>query len=214
MSYSIEYRRRVYYEEDGQSSERNYILLLEEGDNNVRDSDSGRRSRDWCFQAYGWNYSIIQDICKRAGYCEGGSLQPGGKWMSPENYLKRYRREIKNAKPFSEFIKEFHTREFVVTVLKGKERSDYENELLEALKKDSAFTMKEHSWNDKEVDMRFTIDINSESDLRKFLSYKGLDRWSHPTIYIKEDTNYVYEKAKVETVEITTNSNLNAFAIS
>lgn len=112
MSYEIEYKGEVYKDVSEKSSEPSFLLVITAGDNNVYELGNRRRSRDTYIVAYGWNYSIVQEICKRAGSCEGGGLQPGNKYMSPEDYLKRYRNKIKNAPSINEFYKQCNLARF------------------------------------------------------------------------------------------------------
>jgi hypothetical protein len=110
MSYTIEYNRKIYKEED-EKWEPNYTLLIKEGDNNVRDAKTNLRVSNWELKGYGWNYEIIQEICKRAGYCEGGDLQRAKGWntenITPEEYLALYRKAIKQAKPIEKMFEDF-----------------------------------------------------------------------------------------------------------
>ena len=97
MSYTIEYKGEVYKDTQTGMSEPSYLLIQTIGDNNVYELGNRRRARSTYITSYGWNYNIIAQICKYAGACEGGGLQPGNKYMKPEDYLKRYRTKINNA---------------------------------------------------------------------------------------------------------------------
>lgn len=118
MSYGIEYSGEVYKVPRGieDSGEDSYLLIITEGDNNVYEY-SGKRARSTYIVEYGWNYNIIGTVCKRAGVCEGGGLQPGGKWMKPEAYLKKYRNKIKDAPLIDVFFKQGKRARFQLTEL-------------------------------------------------------------------------------------------------
>lgn len=112
MSYSIEYEKKAFVF-DSISGEKNYLIYNTMADNNV-----SPRVPSPNFISYGWNYQAIKEICKLAGYCEGGMLKPKNRDCSPESYVKVWRKKIAEAKPFSEFRKEFPTAQFRVAVEK------------------------------------------------------------------------------------------------
>lgn len=111
MSYTIEYNRKIYKWRD-KYSEDNYILLIREGDNNVRDADTGLRSKEWHFITTGWEYCLWEKIGERSGYCEGGSIQRAkgfeADYISIEDYIALYRKAIKNAKPLNKILEDFN----------------------------------------------------------------------------------------------------------
>lgn len=110
MSYTIEYNRKVYFW-DNEYNETNFLLLIRQGDNNVRESDTGLREKEWNLEASGWESNLWERICKRAGATAGGNIQRAKGYdtesFSIENYIALYRKAIKNAKPISNLLNEF-----------------------------------------------------------------------------------------------------------
>lgn len=197
MSYEIEYKRKAYRlpKEEGsyESLGDELIVFVQEGSNNVYEVNwsSGRqkRARSWGIVSKGHEYSIIQDVCKRGAYCEGGSLVLSGRSrMTPENYIKLYRNLLKNAKPISEFFTDFNTKEFVINV--KSDLGDYEKGLLKELKKDKKFKL----LVEDDGEMKFIIDVNTLADLEKALSYRSLCRYNYlPSTHLTENTLKQYE---------------------
>ncbi len=121
MSYTIEFDREIYAYED--NSHTNYILLIKQGDNNMRNKD-GTIAKNWELIATGWEYNIISKICKRSGATEGGSLKYQNGGTTPENYIKRYRKEVENAKPADQMFDDFW-RVKIVAQLDNDIEEDY-----------------------------------------------------------------------------------------
>jgi len=146
MSYSIEYGRKIFYRED--YGDKHYYLLIKEGDNNVWDTLLRQRARDWYLITKGYQYQVIEKVCHRAGFCESGSLQRAkgfnsSIWITPEEYIALYRKEIQKACPL-EKIFDFFNIESIIRVLKEEYESKYTNldrekyakkEILDAIQK-------------------------------------------------------------------------------
>lgn len=117
MSTLVEYNRKVYYWEDELGS-KEYILLVRQGDSNVIDPDTNRIAKEWSLIAFGAEYQLWIEIGKRAGYTMGGMIQVGDgrnyRWIDIVDYIEKYRKAIKNAKPISEMFKDFKNIEFVI----------------------------------------------------------------------------------------------------
>jgi hypothetical protein len=106
MSYTIEYARKclVGPKPDTGSpglDEPNLYLFVKDGDNNVHPLP-----KTWRLVADGWEFSVIQEVCNRAGYAAGGMIQlvhgfAGAGRTTPENYLKLYRQCIADAEPLT-----------------------------------------------------------------------------------------------------------------
>ena len=126
MSYTIEYKGEVYKDTETGMSEPSYLLIQTIGDNNVYELNNRRRARSTYVTSYGWEYNIIADVCKYAGACEGGGLQPGNKYMKPEDYLKRYRTKIKNAPNISVFFAQGLKARFMLRTDLTKEHFGFE----------------------------------------------------------------------------------------
>lgn len=190
MSYEIEYKRKAYIITNDVkygSVGNEIIVFAQEGSNNVYEVNwsSGRqkRARSWHILSNGWEYSVIGDVCKRAGYCEGGSLTLSGRSnTTPEKYIKMYRNLLKNAKPLSEFFTDFNTKEFVINV--KSELGKYEKDLLKELKADKSF--KRLVEDDGEI--KFIIEVNTPQDLNKVLTYRALCKYDGlPYTHLEEN---------------------------
>jgi len=168
MSYTIEYNRKVYWwEEDTQFSTRNYLLLIRQGDNNVRDADTGLRSKDWELITYGWEYQLWEKIGERAGYTEGGSLQRangfGTKSFSIEDYIALYRRAIKNAAPLEKIFDFFSAIDFTIE-RKKVIQSEYDAEKINEAFKKYRFRYVGRSYYHEDI-KRYSLPITNIKDL-------------------------------------------------
>jgi hypothetical protein len=122
----------AFYKND--NGDNNYYLFVQEGDSNYWESD-GRLVKNWYFIAKGYQYRIMQKICQRAGFCEGGLLQKakgynGGVWIKPETYIALHREAIKDAKPL-ESIMSFFRITCIIKFLKEEYESKYQAILTE-----------------------------------------------------------------------------------
>ncbi|MBP1931763.1 hypothetical protein [Ammoniphilus resinae] len=107
MSYSIEYNRAIYKDDEGFM-----MLFIKQGDNNVWESDNKQRARDWSLVEHGSEKELWKYLGSRAGYTMGGGLQRAAGWtdtksMEIEEYIKIYRSKIKNAKPLERVLEDF-----------------------------------------------------------------------------------------------------------
>lgn len=162
MGYELEYKRGIFKIPKGENRiEDNYFWIIQEGSNNCFELN-GKRARNWYFMGYGWKYQIIQEVCKRAGYTEGGSITLNGRNTTPENYLKLYRKQIKQSEPIENLFK----LGFKAIITIKKDLREYEKELLKEIKTDKDFYE-----NDE-----FEIELNSMDNLKKFLKYICLSR--------------------------------------
>lgn len=171
MSYTIEYSAEVYKEpaEWEQSSENSYLLIITQGDNNVYEADNRRRARETDIVSYGWNYSVIQHICNRAGACEGGSLVINGKSITPEGYIKRYRDKIKNAPLIIEFFKQCKTARFRIVI---DPESNYDKERAEKYK--DYITEEQNYYHPEKKELWANVMIDSKESWKIFRDLWGL----------------------------------------
>ena len=98
MSWTLEVNSKVLYLPEQSLDLRGYerpakelFWFIKIGSNNVSPF-----SPDWTFQKNGENYQIVQEVCRQAGFCEGGSRQFGthpstAQWIRPEDYLAHWR---------------------------------------------------------------------------------------------------------------------------
>jgi len=142
MSYTIEYKRQALKMPKGTKIAEGFgkiahelwedeiFLFIKSGCNNVHP-----RPKTWHLHATGWNYSIIQTVCERAGSTEGGCIKMNGKDTTPENYIKLYRKVIAEAEIFSlEKMKELTGIYGVNFYFGNKEVSDYVQKSIETIK--------------------------------------------------------------------------------
>lgn len=99
MSYRLEYQWAAFFVPGAALglSEDRFIIAAEGGDNNVRHAKTGRRVRSWDACMVGTRTQVLQQAVYLAGSCEGGSLQPRGRYCTPENYIRRIRRLLDQA---------------------------------------------------------------------------------------------------------------------
>ena len=196
MGYSIEYNRMVFYKND--NGDNNYYLFVQEGDSNYWDSD-GRLVKNWYFIAKGYQYRIMQKVCQRAGFCEGGLLQKarscnGGVWIKPETYIALHREAIKNAKPL-ESIMSFFVITCIVKLLKEEYESKYQailtehdkytkSELLNAIKQYDNW----HQYSDGEFNV-YKKYMETPDDFDYFTS---LPESEHYYVKFKVSDNYYF----------------------
>lgn len=171
MSYTIEYNRKIFYWYDTRSGERNYLLLVREGENNDRDAYTGLRSKDWHIIAQGWEPLLWTKIGERAGYTEGGMLQKAkgfeSEYISIEDYIAVYRKAIKNAKPIEQNFDSFSK----IDVYIEREKdiiSEYESKVInEALRKYKfQYFGRDHYYKNVR---RYFLSITNPKDLLYFL---------------------------------------------
>ena len=174
MSYTIEYSAEVYKvpAEWGRSSENSYILIITQGDNNVYEGDNRRRARETDIVSYGWEYSIIQKVCIRAGSCEGGSLVINGKSITPEGYIKRFRNKIQNAPLILEFYNQRKTARFRLNPDKD---SSYDNERLEKYKE---YITEEENYYSKSKELWANILIDNRESWDKFRDLQSMAKYT------------------------------------
>lgn len=171
MSYTIEYNRKVFVGKSPADwdNEPCYYLFILQGDNNVYESTpqgGQRRARDWVLVNVGATWQIINEICRRAGSTEGGSLQyVGGRWTTPEKYLARYRKEIQKAKPLERLFEELPLRTASI-IFPRKAKTDYIEEKLNEVRQ----TFKRATnWYEHE---RYTLSLKTLEDLMIWLKYR------------------------------------------
>ncbi len=101
MSYRIEYQWtswRLTACPDTGGVDR-FVVAIEGGDNNLRDTVTGKRARSWEVCMLGSAEQVLKQAVYFAGACEGGSLKPGSRDCSPEAYIRRIRRLIEDDAP-------------------------------------------------------------------------------------------------------------------
>ena len=177
MSCTIEYNRKVYIDKSEDSSHPDYLLLIRQGDNNIRETRTGLRAKDWGFISYGWEYQLWQELGERAGSCEGGSLQRAKGFeyanISIEDYIALYRKAIKNAKPIENLIKDFEITFKITKKVKIKDEYD-RKKIKESLKK-YKFIKRGKYYYDKNY-TEYTYPIKSIQDFKDLMKL-GKGSW-------------------------------------
>jgi hypothetical protein len=74
-----------------------FVIAIEGGDNNLRDSVTGKRVRSWDVCMLGSREQVLRQAVDLAGACEGGSLKPGSRNCTPEAYIRRIRCLVEGA---------------------------------------------------------------------------------------------------------------------
>ncbi len=99
MSYRIEYQWAAFLVTGASLGldEDRYIVAIECGDNNVYDTITNKRSRSWEACMVGTRTQVLRQAVYFAGACEGGGLQPRGRYCTPESYIRRIRRLLDDA---------------------------------------------------------------------------------------------------------------------
>lgn len=195
MSYEIEYKGEVYKDVSKDSSEPSFLLIITAGDNNVYEASNRRRARGTYIISYGWNYSIIQDVCRRAGSCEGGGLQPGNKWMKPEDYLKRYRTKIKNAPSINEFFTQCNMARFELV----KNPDDWQQKYFEEYK-DYIHEENNH-YHPEEKEKWCEIRITNHEEFKKFRDLWCIARFRDAICLVSSNPVSPLDFAEIEVEE-------------
>jgi len=191
MSYTIEYNRKVYRKKGKEKNDRDddLLLLIRQGDNNCREAKSGLRVKDWDLIKFGWNYQIIQEVCERAGSCEGGSLQKAkgfeSEWISPENYLAVYRKKIENAKPIDDLLKDFKVEVMIYRKEKFSEKEmekirKYDLEIIDDLLKKYK---KDYALNEYYYDKKIKTYRRELKSLDEFYEFLKSPNWKSNNCY-------------------------------
>lgn len=141
MSYTIEYSRKAFYLPKGTAIPEGYgksahelwedeiFLFVKAGCNNVYP-----RPKTWGLVCFGWNFSVVAEVCKMAGYTEGGSIKLNGKDTTPENYLSLYRKTLAQKEELTvENLKAWGVSHFELAI-GPKELAEYHQSNLEVLK--------------------------------------------------------------------------------
>jgi|GEM_PF-6901442 len=194
MSYTIEYARKVFKIPEGTVmpagfgkdqhvlSYDNFFVFTRSGCNNINP-----RPRNWHLAAFGWSHQIINTVCERAGWTEGGRLKLVSGDTSPESYLKMYRKEIKKAPLFSLVSLQQSTGIYGGYICLGKQHeksAEWFKDRIKAIK--VWFT----PYGDYLGYFRYDIRFSTFQDFRAFLVYKyiaeetggfeGLLSYQHP----------------------------------
>ncbi len=105
MSYEISYRRRVFVLPKAQAGHYDDVCILAEeaGSNNCYELNCRRRSRSWGCLAAGLQWECLAEVTRMAAACCGGSLVLyGRRGISPEQYIRAWRKALALSVPFTE----------------------------------------------------------------------------------------------------------------
>jgi len=160
MSYTIEYKRFVFEEKD--EHENRFWAFVQEGDSNVFDAGTHRRSRDWTLMSYGTASHIIGEVCRRAAATESRSLQfPGERYISPEEYLATWRKAMQEVIPFHNILSALPIYAGGI-ILHQKTSNKYEQENVEKIMLSCLYDGEWYGYK------KYSLEINNPSDLKKW----------------------------------------------
>ena len=128
MSYEIEYSKHALKAKNKYNDDV-FFTYVKICSNNVSPRHPGPM-----FFAHGQAWNIIQQACKFGADCESGSYKPKNRWVSPESYIKNWRKVLKEATPLGEFARD-HFIKLTVAVKKG----DFQETMLSEPPKDKKF---------------------------------------------------------------------------
>jgi len=108
MGFTLEYNRRIYKNQN----EDVIIFVNKLGSNNVWDTETHLRPREWYLEMIGTEAEYWQRIGSRLESVEGGMIQRAVGWTDYKyfnalEYIKLYRSKLRNALPLEEFTKDF-----------------------------------------------------------------------------------------------------------
>lgn len=103
MSYTIEYQAACFVLPAGLRglSATKFLIATESGSNNVTERTRGgreRRAREWGIAMIGSQDEVLKQAVMAASCCEGGGLKVRGRKSTPETYIARARRLLKEAR--------------------------------------------------------------------------------------------------------------------
>jgi len=187
MSYEIEYEKKAYRALD-KHGEEVFFTYVTTCSNNV----DPRTPRPRFFKA-GRRYEIIQRACEFAGDCESGCWKPKNRWVSPESYIRRWRKVLKEAVS----LEVLHGRMTLRLTMKQAELKDYLehggdepinpnpdkyrwNQITELLKElpRTDTKMYNESYTFVEIRVKTYADVERAVELESHLKEIGLLAWS------------------------------------
>lgn len=166
MSSTIEFKRNVYHIGKNKHNSDIYMAINLVGDTNVFDMNDNI-SKEWNLVKIGEKHSIIGEVAHISSSTSGGMLRYQNGSTKPENYIKNWRRNLKNPKPIEQFFKRFIRKEGIVEFENGMELKDRDKETIEELKENEDFKeeITEKYGTEKRV---FTIELKSVDDIKKW----------------------------------------------
>jgi hypothetical protein len=185
MSHTIVYQVEVVkFPNGGEYEDDIFLVLWEAGSNNVYEAGNRRRARDWQALCVGQQYKCIEEICERAGYCEGGGLRlSGSSSTTPEQFIARHRKAFKNAAVGVQGARErgLALKAKLDIKAKGDKRDAWK---LTQLKHKNYVPEAE---SPAEGYLRFRFDLANPDDLRVWAIYAEHVGWSCMEVIGRED---------------------------
>ena len=111
MSYEIEYSKHAFFVPP--SIEKVFLTYVKTCSNNV----DPRTPHPRLFKA-GHAYEVIGEACRVGASVESGCWKPRNRWITPEVYIRSWRRKLTEARPFEEFVRENPCAQIDVAVRK------------------------------------------------------------------------------------------------
>jgi len=183
MSYTIEYKRKVYKNKEKGDWDERYFALAKQGDSNYYEQN-GQRVIDWDLISKGSDCSIVEEVCNRAGSCEGGRLKRGVGFQiiswTPEEYISVWRETIKNAFPLEKIFEDFDI-EVAITFPKDEPTEDLKDRVGEYSLKRVREALKQYAedWytEDDYYHPELTVYSKDIKDIPQFLQFCDLPDW-------------------------------------
>jgi hypothetical protein len=101
MSYTIEYQHRAFRIDLPGASVPRFAVAIEAGSNNCYSVRNGieRRSRDWELGMLGTRQQVMRQAVQAASNCEVRGIRLRGRAISPESYILKVRKLLRDAVP-------------------------------------------------------------------------------------------------------------------
>jgi hypothetical protein len=129
-----------------------FILCELGGDNNMIDSRTNKRARNWSAIAIGESWQVIEEICKTAGYFEGGMVKLSTGRATPEGFIRKCRKALESP----DILGQSELRIYFQLRFNETEIKDGAKWQIEDLTKAGAVATEEERYGTKETVYNFT----------------------------------------------------------
>lgn len=99
MSHEIIYQYRMFsvQPQAAGTPDRRFIWAVEMGSNNLIRHSDNKPARNWTVLGVGSHDEVLRQAVSLSGGCEGGSIKPRGKDTTPEAFIGKVRRLLRDA---------------------------------------------------------------------------------------------------------------------
>lgn len=182
MSSTIEFERRAYKIKDGGRGD-SFLALSKMGESNVFEvmlNGDEVIARDWEFFEFGSKHEIMDKASRWAKNTESGILRYGNGYTKPEDYIKNWRKTLRDAGTFEDFKTEFYERKGIIQFFKdgafgnGEAKPDEEKlrELNGDWKREVRVERELRCPDEKSEKVIYTLLIESIDNLKEFVKQK------------------------------------------